>query len=109
MGVSVNSKERKYSFHAKLRSNVDNRSFYVWIAFKSMGASPNYYIFNHKEISKFDDLSLGSYQRTDNQKTTLRIDEEGDVLNKGKKHSYECFNKDFKNNFAALEIIKEKL
>ena len=64
---------RNYSFHAKLRSNIDRRSFYAWIAMvpKNEILVPQYYIFHHTEISKFDNLSLPSYQATDNQKTTL--------------------------------------
>ena len=96
-----NKNERKYSFHAKLRSNVGDNSYYVWIAiFKYRNKKiPHYYIFKHGEINKFDNLSLDSYQKTDNQKTTLRIDKNGSVLNKGTKHSYDCFNNDFHNNF----------
>lgn len=105
-GVKDRNGERKYSFHAKLRSNVDNRSFYAWIALlpKKEGMyEPHCYIFNHKEISKFDDLSLPSYQQTDNQKTTLRINHDGKVVNKGRKHNYAYFNEDFHNNFDKLK------
>ena len=83
------NKSRSYSFHAKLRSNVDKRSFYSWIALtnKSGGRyTPHFYIFNHSEISGFDNSELDSYQKTDNQKTTLRIDGQGNVLNLGRNH-----------------------
>ena len=101
---------RKYSFHAKLRSNVDYRSFYVWIALVKNNKNqnddgvPHFYIFNHEEVNKFDNLQLDSYQKTDNQKTTLRIDQDGKVLNKGRIHSYDCFNNEFHNNFNALDM-----
>lgn len=96
---------RSYSFHAKLRSNIDDRAFYVWIALTEISGKyePHFYIFNHKEISKFDNLELDSYQKTDNQKTTLHINEKGEVLNKGRKHNYDCFA-DFHNNFNKLDM-----
>lgn len=103
----VDGKEEiHYSFHAKLRSNVDDRSFYVWIALirENGKPTPHYYIFGHREIKRFDDLSLDSYQKTDNQKTTLRINADGTVLNKGKKYNYSAFNKDFHNNFEKFEM-----
>lgn len=69
--------------------------------------TPYFYTFSHKDINKFDDLSLGSYQKTDNQKTTLHINQNGLVLNKGSKHEYNCFNEDFFNEkgFESLEKI----
>lgn len=98
---------RSFSFHAKLRSNVDDRAFYAWVAiFKEGGRPiPYFYIFNHKEIDRFDDLNLASYQETDNQKTTLRISPDGKVINKGRRHNYDCFNEDFLNNFDKLKKI----
>ena len=97
-------KTMSYSFHAKLRHNIDIRSYYVWIAVveKEQAKIPHYYIFHHTKVNRFDDLSLPSYQETDNQKTTLRIDDDGNVLNKGRKHDYSCF-KEFHNNFKKLE------
>lgn len=97
---------RSYSFHAKLRSNVDDRAFYAWIALTPGREKdiPHFYIFGHKEISRFDDVNLPSYQKTDNQKTTLRINEEGEVVTKGRKYDYSCFNNDFYNNFDKLEM-----
>ena len=97
---------RNYSFHAKLRSNIDPRSFYAWIAMipKDGILVPHYYIFHHTEISKFDNLSLPSYQKTDNQKITLRIKDEGTVLNKGEKQIGKCFE-EFHNNFDKLKQV----
>ena len=98
--------ERSYSFHAKLRSNIDPRAFYAWIALVPTIdeiLEPHFYIFHHSEINRFDNLKLESYQGTDNQKTTLHIDAEGRVLNRGRIHSYDCFNDDFHNNFKKLE------
>lgn len=75
----------------------------VWIAVVDK-TNLHYYIFNTKDVSKFDDINIDTYQITDNQKTTLRIDEKGNVLNKGKKYNYSCF-KDFHNHFKCLEKI----
>jgi len=104
--------ERQYSFHAKLRSNIDPRAFYAWIALTDDGEDglhkPHFYIFHHSDIDKFDDLNLDSYQRTDNQKTTLRINREGNVLNRGRKHNFDCF-RDFHNNFGALDKIRREI
>ena len=110
---------KDYSFRAKLRHNVDPRSFYLWVAImedekqegkKSEDRKPFFYIFRNDEINKFDDTSLPSYQYSDNQKTTLRIDTtNGKVLNKAKKEgrSYDFFNdpKEFFENFDKLEEI----
>lgn len=104
--------ERQYSFHAKLRSNIDSRAFYAWIALTDDGEGelhkPHFYIFHHSDIAQFDDLSLDSYQRTDNQKTTLRINREGEVLNQGRKHNFDCF-RHFHDNFDALDEIRREI
>jgi len=86
---------------------MDKNVFYVWIAVFTNSndlekVKIHYYIFHTSEVSKFDDVSLDTYQITDNQKTTLRINLQGEVLNKGKKYSYECF-REFHNNFKVLE------
>lgn len=97
---------RTYSFHAKLRSNIDPRSFYVWIALipsDNKELKPHFYIFHHTDINKFDNLDLESYQGTDNQKTSLHIDENGLVLNKGRMYDFTCFNNNFYNNFEKLD------
>ena len=98
------------SFHAKLRSNVDNRAFYVWIylAGEKKKTVSHYYIFHHTEINKFDDLTLDSYQRTDNQKTTLHINHLGEVLNEGRKYNFSCFNSDFRDNFDKFDKILDE-
>ena len=47
--------ERTYSFHTKLRSNIDPRAFYVWIALvpsDSNKLEPHFYIFHHTEKTK---------------------------------------------------------
>ena len=105
-GVDRDATSRSYSFHAKLRSNVDDKAFYAWIALaeKDGQYTPHFYFFHHREIRLFDDLTLPSYQETDNQKTTLHIDDEGLVLNKGRRHSFDCFNDDFHNNFDKLAM-----
>ena len=95
----------KYSFHLKIRYDMNGRIFYVWIAVIDK-LNLHYYIFNTKDVSKFDDLSLDTYQITDNQKTTLRINKEGIILNQGNKYSYNCFA-NFHNNFECLEQVLE--
>ena len=92
-----------YSFHPKIRYDMNGRIFYVWIAVIDK-SNLHYYIFNTQNISKFDDINIATYQITDNQKTTLRIDQQGNILNRGRKHNYSCF-KDFHNNFNCLEAI----
>ena len=100
--------ERSFSFHPKIRYDMDKSVFYVWIAVFAQNeddlenAKIHFYIFKSSDVSRFDDISLPAYQITDNQKTTLRINTAGAVLNKGKKYSYECF-KEFFDNFELLE------
>lgn len=99
--------ERNFSFHPKIRYDMDNCVFYVWIAVFADSenleqATIHYYIFHSSAVVKFDDISLPTYQITDNQKTTLRINKQGQILNKGKKYNYGCF-KEFYNYFEILE------
>jgi hypothetical protein len=112
--LSGDQNTRDFSFHPKIRYNIDKNVYYVWIAVFSdsfekeseiKNAITHYYIFNTKEVSKFDDISLDTYQITDNQKTTLKISIDGTILNRGIKYSYECF-KEFHNNFKELDKIK---
>lgn len=98
---------REFSFHPKIRYDMDNCVFYVWIAVfaddENLEQSIiHYYIFHSSDVSRFDDMSLPTYQITDNQKTTLRINKQGEILNNGKKYSYDCF-KEFHNDFEILE------
>lgn len=100
---------RNFSFHPKIRYDLDESVYYVWIAVFANNedlenAKIHYYIFHSSDVRRFDDISLPTYQITDNQKTTLRINLQGEVLNRGKKYSYECF-REFLNNFALLERI----
>lgn len=109
-GKSTGDKNiRNFSFHPKIRYNLGESVFYVWIAVFSddedlENAKIHYYIFHSSDISRFDDISLPTYQITDNQKTTLRINLQGKVLNCGKKYSYECFET-FHNHFRLLEKL----
>ena len=110
-GISSKKKDIKnYSFHAKLRSNVDKRSFYVWVALieEKEKTIAHYYIFHHEEVNKFDNLNLDSYQKTDNQKTDLRIDSSGKIVKKGRKYNYDCFNDDFYDNFDKFDEILDE-
>ena len=102
---------KDYSFHANLKYHADYRTFYVWIAIIKGDKDnniPYYYIFRNDELKKFNNLDLDSYQKTDNQKLTLKIDKNARVLNKGRKseeNKYECFNNNFLNNFDKLEEL----
>jgi len=104
---------KDFSFHPKIRYNIDKDVFYVWIAVflneddikeaETNTTKIHYYIFSANDVSMFDDISIPTYQITDNQKTTLKINKEGKVLNKGKKYDYSCFCS-FHNNFDILEV-----
>ncbi|SQB98548.1 Uncharacterised protein [Helicobacter fennelliae] len=63
-----------------------------------------YYIFHSSDVSRFDNIDLNCYQITDNQKTALDINRQGEVLKDGKKYNYDCF-KEFHNHFEILEKI----
>ena len=80
--------------------------FYVWIAvFDSLSQKKcHFYILNTKDVECFDDIKIDTYQITDNQKTTLVIRDDGVVLTKGKKYSYNCFNDRFYNDWKTLEL-----
>ena len=110
-GIRSDKNVDKFSFHAKLRHHVDPRTFYVWIAVHpgELGERIDkkrlcYYVFPYDDVEKFDDIELPSYQITDNQKTTLRINAECEVVNKGSIHNYDCF-REFHDNFEILEKI----
>lgn len=116
-GKDRDDNSRNFSFHPKIRYDMGENVFYVWIAIFSKEflsqqdeqiSSPiiHFYIFNTNNVRSFDDISIATYQITDNQKTTLTIDKEGVILNKGKKYNYNCF-KDFHNNFSCLDIISK--
>lgn len=96
-----------FSFHPKIRYNMGKEVFYVWIAVFDI---PHYekkchfYIFNTKDVERFDNIKLDVYQITDNQKTSLTIGEDGVVLNKGKKYDFSCFNKRFYEDWNSLEL-----
>lgn len=102
---SKNPNEKTFSFHPKIRYDMGEDVFYVWIAVfpSNHGKICHFYIFNTKDVELFDDITLDTYQITDNQKTTLHIKNTGQVVNKGKKYNYSCFNEKFYMNFEALE------
>jgi hypothetical protein len=97
---------KEFSFHPKIRYDMGKEIFYVWIAIFDEKTSKicHFYILNTKDIEKFDNINLPTYQITDNQKTTLRINKKGIVLNKGKNYNYSCFNNIFYNDWSILEI-----
>ena len=89
---------------------MDKSVFYVWIAV--FANSPNekdlenakihVCIFKSDGVNQFDDINLPTYPITDNQKTSLRINVGGEILNQGKKHNDACFE-DFHNHFKISE------
>ena len=100
---------RKFSFHPKIRYNMGREVFYVWIAVfdEKSEKKCHFYILNTKDVEKFDNTDLPTYQITDNQKTELPIRNDGTVLKKGKEstgYNYSVFNIRFYNDFGALEI-----
>ena len=96
---------RDFSFHPKIRYDMGDDVFYVWIAVFDQVREKvcHFYIFNTSDVSLFDNIALDTYQITDNQKTTLTINDNGVVLNKGKMYDYSVFNTRFYNDFSALE------
>lgn len=99
---------KAFSFHPKIRYHLaDSRVFYAWIQVWDQDTHDiNYYIFRTSDVERFDDLTLDTYQITDNQKTTLRINKEGKVLNRGRRYDFSVFQ-DFHNNFECLEELRE--
>ncbi len=88
---------------------MGNEIFYVWIAIFDGTREKicHFYIFNTKDVQKFDNIYLDTYQVTDNQKTELTIRKDGVVLKKGSTrtgYDYSIFNTKFYNNFNSLEI-----
>ena len=96
---------RNFSFHPKIRYNMGTEVFYVWIAVfdNTKEKKCHFYILNTKDVEMFDNIQLPTYQITDNQKTTLKIRNDGVVLTKGNIYDYSCFNNRFYNDFRALE------
>ena len=100
--------ERTYSFHPKIRYHLaDGRVFYAWAQVWDKD-NVNFYIFPTSDVERFDNIQLDSYQKTDNQKTNLRIDEKGNVLTRPrlKDRDYSVFS-DALNNFDTLEELKQ--
>ena len=106
-GKEINGKKdcRKFSFHPKIRYDMGKDIFYIWIeVFDTVqDKKTHFYIFNTKDVGCFDNISLPTYQITDNQKTTLIIRNDGVVLTEGKTYNYSCFNDRFYNDWKALE------
>ena len=100
---------KKFSFHPKIRYDMGKEVFYVWIAIFDVTKEKkcHFYILNTKDVEKFDNIKLDTYQITDNQKTELPIRKDGMVLKKGSSstgYDYSVFNTRFYNDFGALEI-----
>ena len=99
---------KRFDFHPKIRYHLkDSRVFYVWIqVWDADRHDINYYIFKTEDIALFNDLSLKSYQETDNQKIGLSMNKAGKVVTEGTKYDYNVFEK-FLNNFECLEKATE--
>ncbi len=102
--TELGEETKNFSFHPKIRYHLrDSRVFYAWIQVWDKDTHDiNYYIFKTSDVEHFDNLALDTYQITDNQKTTLRINRAGEVLNRGRIHNFGVFE-DFHNNFECLE------
>jgi hypothetical protein len=107
-GIEIEGKtdQRKFSFYPKIRYDMGKEVFYVWIAVfdNQKEKTCHFYILNTKDVERFDNIKLPTYQITDNQKTTLTIRNDGAVLNRGKIYNYDCFNNRFYNDWGALEL-----
>ena len=104
----VNRVEVKdFSFHPKIRYDMGKEVFYVWIAvFDKMNFEKrcHVYMVNTKNVSKFYNISLDHSQLIDKQNTTLKIDENGLILNKSKLYDFSCFNNRFCEDWSSLEL-----
>ncbi|WP_104761383.1 hypothetical protein [Helicobacter cetorum] len=107
-GIATNDdKIKKFSFHPKIRYDMGDKVFYVWIAVfeGKLEKICHFYIFNTKDVKRFDNTTLDTYQITDNQKTELPIRIDGVVSKKSQRnYDYDLFNRQFYNNFNALEL-----
>ena len=105
--IAGDANHRYFSFHPKIRYDMGKDVFYVWIAVFNNNKGEKscyYYIFNTKDVSKFDNITIDTYQITDNQKTTLKIrSTDGVVVTQGRLYNYNCFNEQFFFNFDCLE------
>lgn len=106
-GVDVSGRVdvKDFSFHPKIRYNMGDDIFYAWIAVFDTPTDKkcHFYIFNSRDVTLFDNITLDTYQVTDNQQTHLYIREDGSVTNTGRLYSYDCFNTTFYNNWDCLE------
>lgn len=106
---SADAEIRDFSFHPKIRYCLGEEVFYIWIAVFDTpdNKKTHFYIFKTSDVSKFDDLSIASYQITDDQETHLYIRNDGVVTNGNSgraKYDYSCFNNRFYNDWNALEL-----
>ena len=98
---------RDYSFHPKIRYHLaDGRVFYAWVQVWDEN-NVNFYIFHTDEVSRFDNISLKSYQISDNQQIHLDIDRNGVVANRSSTKDWSMFE-DALDNFLVLEGLREE-
>ena len=106
--LSTSVEHKTFSFHPKIRYHLaDGRIFYVWIQVWDSN-NVNYFIFNTDQVTRFDNIGLPTYQVTDNQKTSLRITKEGEVLNRSDIYDYEVFPESLNNFEIFNELDKDE-
>lgn len=104
-GVDKQSPDEKvFSFHPKIRYHLaDGRVFYAWIQVWDED-NVHFFLFHTNEVNRFDDVTLASYQTTDNQKTSLRITRDGKVLTQSK-YDYSVFEEAL-DNFDLFDELR---
>lgn len=113
-----NKSLKDYTLHANLRYHVDPRTYYIWIPLIEVPPNnqqdgeqftdydPLFYVFHYKDISKFDDINLHAYNKSDNQKKDIRVDiNNKKVVQPRSKYDYSCFESEFRDGFDKLEEI----
>ena len=84
---SAGNEKEDFSFHPKL-SHMIKDLYCIWIFIRNHNNPKkpikcDFFVFEGFEIAKIDNINLDCYQITDNQKISLKIDDEGNVKTKG--------------------------
>ena len=104
---SAGNKEQKFSFHPRLSYLIEDL-YCVWIFLRDIGIEEinkpircDFFIFKGLEIADIEkDIGIDSYQKTDNQKIDLKIDDKGNIKGKGAWT--------YLNNKKSFEILEEQ-
>ena len=73
----------------KTKKNLIEKDLYcIWIFIRNYNNPKkpikcDFFVFEGFEIAKIDNINLDCYQITDNQKISLKIDDEGNIKTKG--------------------------